>query len=538
MSDPFAYNFEEAFHGPLGEYARRNEKRVEIDSLSLLLQLLAVVGVVIGRRAYTKGGPDRHYPNLFTLIVGNTSIGKGCSGTVANELGAAIDPGFAQRTAYNVASAPALVQLVSDGLTKTRKRKTKDGEREDIEVIREAVVDKRVILFLPEMRGTLVAQSRDGSTLKDELKNVWDGRTIENNKYHCRERATDPHVGLIGHITPNDLAELATRADVGNGYFNRFLITAARRARTLPFPVEPPECRDLLYQMRGALDRLGPVNQGAVGLEWADDARAEWASFFCAVREGSHPVIADVQDLGGRVFCLAMRAALIFAILDNASAIHLRHLRAGKAVALEALNRSRHLFVGNRKLFTLPEELRNAFANREDEWTKTNLHRETGNRHRAGDMEAAAAALVEAGEWIVREGKTENGHSSKFWSLAPTEAPPTEAVVSEFEQVLPERDDPLPDGMVEVEGVRLQRGACIETKRDVAAFTFAGESTNVICGAVGYLAAPAPNMPKERQDAAHDRLEQHPKHVAAIFDGEVLFVPWEALRLVKETVAA
>jgi len=536
MSDPFAYNFEDAFYGPLGEYARRNEKRVEIDSLSLLLQLLAVVGVIIGRRVYTMGGTTRHYPNLFSLIVGTTTIGKGGSGEVANELGQAIDPGFEQRTAHNVASAPALVQLVTDGLQKTKKRKTKDGEREEVEVVHEAVIDKRLLLFFPEMRGTLVAQGRDGSTLKDELKNVWDGRTIENNKYHCRERATNPHIGLIGHITPCDLSELATRADVGNGYFNRYLITVAKHQRSLPFSVAPPDCGDLLSQIASALEALGPVNESEKLLEWADDAREEWAAFYTAVREGRHPFIADIHELGGRCCPLTKRVALIYAILDNASAIHLRHLRAGKAVVLEALNRIRHLFFARKKPTTLADELRNAFAGHRGEWTKTTMHRQTGNRHNGSDVEAAAAALVEAGEWIVREGKAGNQHDSKFWSLAPPTAQLPEDVPSKIEEPPAEIEERLPDGILEVEGIRLQRGACIEVEHDATALTFAGQVAGVKGGQLGHIATLGSNTPEDWSEA-HDRLTKHTAHIAAIFDGEVMFVPKKAVRTVEPVAA-
>ncbi len=548
MSDPFSYDFEDAFYGPLGEYTRRNEKRVEIDSLSLFLQLLTVVGNVIGRRGYTKGGPDRHNPNLFTLIVGDTSIGKGGSGTVATELGDAIDPGFETRTAYNVGSARALVQLVSDGLKKTEKRSTKDGVREYVKVIQEEVIDKRLLLFFPEMRATLVAQGRNGATLKDELKNAWDGRTIENNTKDGRDRATNPHIGLIGHITPYDLRDLATRADVGNGYFNRFLITVARHERSLPFTVEPPDCQNLLAQIAGAIKALGPVSQPGKELDWADDARDEWAAFYDAARQGRHPFIAGIRELGGRVCPLTKRVALIFAILEGASVIHFRHLRAGKAIVLEALNRSRHLFVPGKNLSSLPEkqsvipqELRSAFANREGEWTKTDLHNETGNRRKGSDLEAAAAILVESGEWIVREGKTGNGHNGKFWSLAPA----TEVVSPEIhdplpvvEEPLPEIEEPLPDGIVKAEGIYFACGQRIKAKQDTRAYSFDGNAMNVMSGEIGYLAAVPPDTPPEQHDAAHNRLDLYPDCVTTIFGGEVLFVPWKAVRVCKEPVAA
>jgi hypothetical protein len=532
MSDPFAYSLEDAFHGPLGEYARRNQVRVEIDSLSLLLQLLAVTSVADGRRAYAYGGPDRHYPNLYVLIVGTTGVGKGGSGTVANELGEAIDPGFSQRTAYNVASAPALVQLVSDGVTATERKKAKNGEYKEIQhVKREPVTDKRLLLFLPEFGSTLVAQKRDGSTLRDELKNAWDGRTIENNKHNCRERATAPHIGMIGHITPVDLQTGSTRADVGNGYLNRFLITEARSAQTLPFHVPEPDCSDLLDHLRGVLERLGPVNQGARCLDWAEDARDEWAAFYTAIKNRRHPFIADVPELAGRLYAQVMRVALNYALLDEAPAIHLQHLRAGKAVCLEALDRIRHLFTGKatgNSDSDLVQKLRTVFAGRKDSWKSTDLHKETGSRLSAKSLAQAAAHLVATEEWCVTEGKAGNGHAAQFWSWArKNEDKPRDVPHLAFEEE--DIAEPALAHTVTVEGIPLLLGMPFEIRYNATALDFSGRPIEVRQGDRGHIASPARSSNAEDRNGVFDRIDKHPNHICVVIDDSVVFVPPKAI---------
>jgi hypothetical protein len=539
MTDPFAYSFEDAFYGPLGEYARRNETVVEIDSLSLLLQLLTVTGVAIGRRAYAYGGQDRHYPNLFTLIVGRTGIGKGGSGTVANQLGEAIDPGFKQRTSYNVASGPALVQLVTDGLFKSKTRRGKDGDREEIEVVHKPVEDKRLLLFLPEFGSTLVAQKRDGATLRDELKNAWDGRTIENNKYNCRERATNPHICLIGHITPVDLKAGSTRADVGNGYLNRFLITEARPARSLPFHVPPPDCHDLLEHIRGVLERLGPVNQSARCLEWAEDVRDEWAVFYKAFKDGRHPFIADVLELAGRLHAEVMLVALIYAVLDEASAIQLRHLRAGKAVCFEALDRIRQLFTATSVRVAqadVVQELQNAFAGRAGEWTRTALHDDTNRQHDGQTLDRAASALVASGEWTIRNGKAGNGHDAKFWSWAVSaEAKAEDTPTLPFEEE--EIDAPEPTGIITVEGIRFRPGMPIAVRYDATALDFSGGVTVVQGGQQGSLASLSPCCGETGRDRARNRLSEHPNHVCVLIEDRAFFVPPKAIKEISASEA-
>jgi hypothetical protein len=61
---------------------------------------------------------------------------------------------------------------------------------------------------------------------------------------------------------------------------------------------------------------------------------------------------------------------------------------------------------------------------------------------------------------------------------------------------------------------------------------------NVISGELGYLAAVPPDAPREQHDAAQDRLALYPDCVAAIFDLEILHVPWKAVRFYKEPMAA
>jgi hypothetical protein len=531
MSDPFAYSFDDAFYGPLGEYARRNKTVVEIDSLSLLLQLLTVSGVAIGPRAFAYGGPDRHYPNLFTLVVGRTSIGKGGSGTVANRLGEAIDPGFKQRTSYNVASGPALVQLVTDGLFKSKTRRGKDGDREEIEVIHKPVEDKRLLLFLPEFGSILVAQKRDGSTLRDELKNAWDGRTIENNKYNCRERATNPHIGLIGHITPVDLKAGSTRADVGNGYLNRFLITEARPARSLPFRVPPPDCHDLLEHIRGVLERLGPVTQSERCLDWAEDARDEWSVFYEAFKDGRHPFIADVPELAGRLHAEVMRVALIYAVLDEAPAIQLRHLRAGKAVCFEALDRIRHLFTGETARTSaarVAQELRTAFAGRRDKWKKTDLHNVTSKKHDGGALAQAAEMLVASGEWTIRHGKLGNGHDGTFWSWAKGD----EDESRDVPQLAFEEEDIAERALartVIVEGIAFQLGMPFAMRYDAIALDFSERPITVRQNDRGHVASPAESLNAADRKRVFDRIDKHPNHICVVIDDRVVFVPPKAI---------
>src|SRR5712671_70478 len=62
----------EAYHGLAGEIVRAIEPHTEADPAALLLQLLAGFGSIVGRKPHFRAEADRHYLNLFVVLVGTT----------------------------------------------------------------------------------------------------------------------------------------------------------------------------------------------------------------------------------------------------------------------------------------------------------------------------------------------------------------------------------------------------------------------------------------------------------------------------------
>ena len=63
----------EAYHGLAGEIVMRILPDTESDPAALLLQYLVSFGNAVGRQPYYLIEHDRHFTNLFTVLVGQTS---------------------------------------------------------------------------------------------------------------------------------------------------------------------------------------------------------------------------------------------------------------------------------------------------------------------------------------------------------------------------------------------------------------------------------------------------------------------------------
>ena len=65
-----------ALHGVAGDIVRAIGPHSEADPAALLVQTLVAFGNCVGRSAYYEVEADRHYTNLFAVLVGKTAKGR------------------------------------------------------------------------------------------------------------------------------------------------------------------------------------------------------------------------------------------------------------------------------------------------------------------------------------------------------------------------------------------------------------------------------------------------------------------------------
>ena len=127
----------------------------------------------------------------------------------------------------------------------------------------EAPADKRQLVLEQEFAQVLKVLSREGNTLSPIVRQAWDGDALQTMVRNNPLRASAAHVGIVGHITKDELLRYLTATELANGFANRFLLVAVDRSKLLPFG--------------SALDtnQLAEVRDAArLGLRFASEHRA------------------------------------------------------------------------------------------------------------------------------------------------------------------------------------------------------------------------------------------------------------------------
>ncbi|MCU0636615.1 MAG: YfjI family protein [Gemmatimonadaceae bacterium] len=315
---------EAALYGLAGEWARLWGPHTEAAPVAVYATALAALGALIGRGPAWDLGSERHHAVLFVLLIGRTSEGrKGTAlGLGVNRLLELIDDDFRRdRRTSGLSSAEGLIALVRDA--------TPDRAIGDKVVAGDpGVTDKRLLVEEHEAGGAFEAMSRESNRLSAILRDAWDGRDLGTLTRREPQRATRPHVVVVGAITEAELRTVLKATAVRNGLANRFLAVHTHRARLVPHPTSPPAqaLDDLANRIaRAVVDarRIGHVR-------WTPAAANRWVGVHerLSVLTGTESVCA----LQARGPAYVYRLAMLLALLDGTGDVDVPHLEAALAL--------------------------------------------------------------------------------------------------------------------------------------------------------------------------------------------------------------
>ncbi len=329
MSDFPSPMGDEAFIGPAGAAVRALAAQVEANQEAVLIQLLLFLGSVVGDGPRFRVSATWHHTNENLIVVGQTSRSrKGTGRDVAMSLLEMVDPEWQGECVKSGAtSGEGIVAKVRDE-TRRKARSKEIGDDNNEVVSDEGVEDKRLLLDEAEFSAVLKVASREGNTLSDRLRAAWDHRDLEILNKNTPMRATNPHISLNGHTTREELRLLLTDLSIANGFGNRFLFCAARRAHKLSRPnIDDHDlfksAQPLVAVVEWARD------EGRLALVWSTEAGMAWDAFYQSLNDDGEGL---ASALTARQEAHTLRLAMLYAISEQSDVIELRHLRAAQEV--------------------------------------------------------------------------------------------------------------------------------------------------------------------------------------------------------------
>ncbi len=309
---------EEAFYGIAGRFVKTVEPHTEAHPVGLLLQFLAGAGCLLGRHGFYRVEADRHYPNLYLLLVGETSKGrKGSSWGWVKKILYEVDSCL--KTEEGLSSGEGLIWHVRDPIIK----KTKEGE----EVEDEGIKDKRLCIVESEFASVLKVLSREGNTLSPIIRRAWDSGDLATLTKHSKTKATGAHLSIVGHITMEELKRHLQETEMANGFANRFLFALVKRSKCLPFGGGKPDMGPIIEGLKETLRWIREREEFRVEMD--EEAKKIWKEVYPVLSEGKPGLVGALIN---RAEAQVVRLATLFALLDRSDTIRAEHLLASLAI--------------------------------------------------------------------------------------------------------------------------------------------------------------------------------------------------------------
>ena len=402
---------EAALHGLAGLAVRTIAPHTEGHPASILLQLLAAFGNLVGRGPHCMVDATRHSLNLFVVLVGDSSKArKGTSWSQIARLFAEVDhPWLSTRVTTARLTASGLVYALRDQQPPT---------------------DRRLLALSEEFASVLHTLKRANGHLSPLLRCAWDSGHLPTLDMHQHLQATGTHTSLIAHITQRELAHNLHRTEAHNGFANRCLWAWVQRSNCLPEGgnLSANELSAVACELRRALDWATATPEVLFRRDAA--ARQLWQDRYPALSQ-LRPGLRGAAT--SRAEAQVLRLSAIYAALDSTSIIGLPHLQAALAV-WDYCYTSASLLFGMSTGDPIADRIREAIEASHAGLSKHQIRRLFHGHLESNRIDAALEKLVALGALTVHSEPT-GGRPATLWSaIAEDEDEENEESVAEDEE--------------------------------------------------------------------------------------------------------
>jgi hypothetical protein len=408
---PWPVLAEEAFYGLAGDIVRIIEPHTEADPAALLVQLLAGIGIAIGRNPFFEAEADRHRMNLYAILVGRSSKSrKGTSWGYVSRLLSESEPDWNKLETSGLSSGEGLIWAVRDPIEKMEPiREGKTVKTYQSVITDHGVPDKRLLVQEAEFASTLRVLSREGNTLSAIIRDAWDKGTLRTKVKNSPAEATDTHIGIVAHITADELKQYLSRTEAGNGFANRFLFICVSRSKSLPEGgnLNPHDLVPLRERLAKALAFAKTTGQ----MRRDEDARKIWCAVYDDLAEGRLGLFGAIT---ARAEAQVLRLSCLYALLDESSIVRRPHLLAALALWDYALDSARFIF-GDALGDSTADEILTALRSNPAGMTRTEIRDFFGRNRRADEISRALTLLAEHGMASFQKESDTGGRSLERW---------------------------------------------------------------------------------------------------------------------------
>lgn len=313
---------EAAFHGLPGRIVRTIEPHTEADPAAMLFTLYAGSGAYIGLKPHMYAGAEEHGARIWPLVIGRTAGGvKGTSWAEVRRILKEATGDFAhERVVGGLSSAEGLIYAVRDG--------GDPDTSDDDKGFDPGVQDKRLLVVETEFASVLAQGKREGNTLLPLIRQAWDGGTLRTMTVRPRV-ATDPHIVIVGHITPTELRVKLNEAERAGGTMNRFLPVMSKRSKLLPDGgrLTNATVKQLGAELAVVLDKAKDIGRMSRSIT----AHEHWVELYTRLAS-DHAGDGRVAQVVARAAPQVLRLSVMAALLDGADYIDLPHMQAAEAM--------------------------------------------------------------------------------------------------------------------------------------------------------------------------------------------------------------
>jgi hypothetical protein len=305
-----------ALYGLPGRIVTTVDTYTEADPAAILVNILVMFGNVIGRKPYFKVEESKHYTNLYAALVGpSSSARKGQSLSTPKRLFSAVDSKWVtNQIVSGLSSGEGLIHKIRD-------------PNPNAVPADPGASDKRLQVIEQEFAQALKVMKREGNILSPILRQAWDGSPLQpltkNSQTYCNE----PHISIIGHITPEELRRQLNEVEIANGFANRFMWFYVERSKLIDDPTGTPE--NLLQPLIADLKTAVQFARSVQAMTRDPQAAELWKQVYPRLTEDRDGLFGVITQ---RAAPQVLRLSMIYALMDQSAIIAKTHLEAALAL--------------------------------------------------------------------------------------------------------------------------------------------------------------------------------------------------------------